>query len=144
MGEAGIGVLQKYGVALDRRERRIDLALGGAGLEFAVAVLGEKAALLIAEPVMIVVKIHVLRENGQEYGDALFTAEFLERGDGGELLVGLRREERAVGLREAGLHIDDQQRRLLRVDRKGSVPLPISCHDTFPPLYIGLLNYYIL
>ena len=89
MGEAGVRILQKYGVALDGRERRINLALRGARLEFAAAILGEKAALLIAEPVMIVVEIYVLRKNGQEYRDALFVAEFLERGDGGELLSGL-------------------------------------------------------
>lgn len=46
VGEAGVGVLRKYGVAFDGRKRRIDLALRGAGLELNVAVLGEKAARL--------------------------------------------------------------------------------------------------
>ena len=89
MGEAGVGVLRKYGVAFDGRKRRIDLALRGAGLELDVAVLGEKAALLIAEPVMIVVEIHILREDGHKHGDALFVAELFEIGDGGQLLGGV-------------------------------------------------------
>ena len=138
VGEAGVGVLQKHGVPLNRRERRIDLALGGAGLEFELAVFSEKAALLVAEPVMIVVKIRVLREDGHKHGDTLLVAELFQTGDSGKLLSGLGGEERAVGLREARLHVNNQKGGLLRADRKRGVPLPVSFHDAFPPLSFGL------